>query len=113
MRVYVSEEARENAIAQSSTPNKLARALLEAVFTRKALLLCHATGKDRARENRRMLNQKGLRAIYTFVRSHAEEKNWCRTGWTNALEKSMKRSICKKLTEAKSDEVWNSDRKYR
>lgn len=96
------ESDLENAKDAADSVNQLARKLLEIVFTKKALKSCTATGKFGARENHTMLCQKGLKAIYCFVKKHAIKKTlMCPKGWTKQMLKSMKRSICTKLNESK------------
>lgn len=113
MKVYVSEFAKENALAKSTSPNKLARALLDIVFTEEALKLCNTTGKNGAFENRKMLHQKGMRAIYLFVHLYAkDETNWLACdGWTKTVRNSVQKSMRQKLNEIKQNELRNKFRK--
>lgn len=110
----MSENARDNAVAESSTPNQLARALLEVVFTQNALRLCYATSKDGHMESKTMLHQGGMKSIYTFVKATALKENWLgRQKWSKRVLKSMKRSVCSKLSEIKATEALNSAQKTR
>lgn len=56
-----------------------------------------------------MLNQNGLRAIYAFVKEYAtEETRWLKKNkWTNDIQRKMKRSVCKKINEKKTEERIN------
>ena len=91
----------------------MARALLEVVFTDRALLLCNATGKNWARERRTMLYQDGMRAIYSFVKYYSKKKtNWLPGNkWTETLHKKMKTSVGKKINELRNGETVSTDRK--
>lgn len=113
IRIYVNEFALANAVEDSSFPNTLARAMLDVLFTKEALRICSATKKDGALEERRMLHQDGMNAIYRFVKTHTkEETGWLGRGkWTSLTTRSMKRSVCQKLNELKQVEKLNTGRK--
>ena len=87
----MSDFALENTKNEAKSPNTLARALLDVVFTKEALKICFATGKYGARDRREMLHQPGLEAVYYFVKKYSLKKTrWCPKGWTKELQKEMK-----------------------
>lgn len=107
-KIYVGENALQNAINGANSPNALARALLYVVFKKEALYECNSTAYGNSIGSKKMLNQKGMQAIYKFVKITSQEKMaWCPKGWTEEHEKKMKKSIQQKLTELKSEKKIN------
>lgn len=104
----MSDAALTNIKNGAKGPTYLARGLLCAVFTTEALIECHATGYGKSSECGKMLNQKGMRAIYKYVEVRSvRNKQWCPDGWTHAIDAKVRRSVTKKLNEIKTEHKLN------
>lgn len=108
----MSNNALANSKRGAKGPTHLARGLLFAVFTDGALVECNATGYGNSYERKKMLNQKGMQAIYKYVKKESlKNKKWCPNGWTDKLDQQVRRSVTKKLNEMKKEHELNLKQK--
>lgn len=76
-RIYVSERNLTRILSQSENSNELARGLLLAIFSHRALTTCNPFGEKRGSGgSKNVLDKKAMDILFSVVKTHALVKKW-------------------------------------